>query len=112
MKKLLEMLDSTGIPYAFVEFPTESDTYSPPSPPFICYLIGSSNNIKADNSNWVNVHQISLELYTDHKDADIEKKVTDALNAFGFIYESEETKLDKDRLYEVIYSFEKEIKNE
>lgn len=109
MVNLIEMLNDIGIPYAFREFPMQSDDYTPPDPPFICYLLGKSNNISADNKIWMKNKNVSIELYTDSKDLDCEKKVTDVLDDNEIVYETEETKLDDDRLYEVIFSFEKEI---
>lgn len=44
MEKLLSILDSIGIPYAYDHF-AEGES---PEPPFLCYLLPGSDNFSAD----------------------------------------------------------------
>ena len=104
MEKLLSVLDSIGIPYAYAHF-AEGES---PDPPFLCYLLPGSSNFSADGKVYHRVSEVRLELYTDYKDLASEQKVEDALDAAGLFYNKTETWIDSEKLYEVLYSFDME----
>ena len=104
MEKLLSVLDSIGIPYAYDHF-AEGES---PDPPFHCYLLPGSSNFSADGKVYHRVSEVRLELYTDYKDLASEQKVEDALDAAGLFYNKTETWIDSEKLYEVLYSFDME----
>ena len=104
MEKLLSVLDSIGIPYAYDHF-AEGES---PNPPFLCYLLPGSSNFSADGKVYHRVSEVRLELYTDCKDFASEQKVEDALDAAGLFYNKTETWIDSEKLYEVLYSFDME----
>ena len=104
MEKLLSILDSIGIPYAYDHF-AEGES---PEPPFLCYLLPGSSNFSADGKVYHRVSEVRLELYTDYKDLASEQKVEDALDAAGLFYNKTETWIDSEKLYEVLYSFDME----
>ena len=104
MEKLLSVLDSIGIPYAYDHF-AEGES---PEPPFLCYLLPGSSNFSADGKVYHRISEVRLELYTDYKDLASEQKVEDALNAAGIFYNKTETWIDSEKLYEVLYSFDME----
>ena len=64
MDKLLQILKGLGIPFAYDHF-AEGEA---PEPPFICYLVYGSNNMFADDSVFLKVERVYVELYTDKKD--------------------------------------------
>ena len=45
-----------------------------------------------------------VELYTDDKDFTHESAIESALNGAGLVYSREETFIDSEKLYEVIYT--------
>ena len=104
MEKLLSVLDSIGIPYAYDHF-AEGES---PDPPFLCYLLPGSSNFSADGKVYHRVSEVRLELYTDYKDLDSEEKVEAALDAVGIFYNKTEAWIDSEKLYEVLYSFDME----
>ena len=104
MEKLLSVLDSIGIPYAYDHF-TEGES---PEPPFLCYLLPGSSNFSADGKVYHRISEVRLEMYTDFKDLASERKVEDALDAAGIFYNKSETWIDSEKLYEVLYSFDME----
>ena len=104
MEKLLSILDSIGIPYAYDHF-AEGES---PEPPFLCYLLPGSSNFSADGKVYHRISEVRLELYTDYKDLASEQKVEDTLDAAGFFYNKTETWIDSEKLYEVLYSFDME----
>ena len=104
MEKLLSVLDSIGIPYAYDHF-AEGES---PEPPFLCYLLPGSRNFSADGKVHHRISEVRLELYTDAKDFASEQKAEDALDAAGIFYNKSETWIDSEKLYEVLYSFDME----
>lgn len=108
-KKITDILDAVGLPYALVSFPTTSATFTPPAPPFICYLPRGSDNFAADNGVYQRLEQYDIELYTDAKDLDKEQLIRDALDAAEIFYQTTEQSIPDDRLYEVVFSFELEV---
>lgn len=104
MEKLLSVLNSIGIPYAYDHF-AEGES---PEPPFLCYLLPRSRNFSADGKVHHRISEARLELYTDAKDFASEQKAEDALDAAGIFYNKSETWIDSEKLYEVLYSFDME----
>lgn len=104
MDRLLEILKACGIPFAYDHF-AEGEA---PSPPFICYLLPSSDNFSADGKVYYKKNQVRIELYTDTKNLETEKAVEDELDAFSVFYNKSETWIDSEKLYEVLYQFEME----
>ena len=104
MEKLLSVLDSIGIPYAYDRF-AEGES---PEPPFLCYLLPGSSNFSADGKVYHRISEVRLEMYTDFKDLASEQKVEDVLDAAGIFYNKSETWIGSEKLYEVLYSFDME----
>lgn len=104
MEKLLEILKETGIPFAYDHF-AEGEG---PAPPFICYLIPRSDNFAADGRVYYKINEVRIELYTDCKDIAVEQKLEAVLDGHGIFYDKTETWIESERLYEVLFSFEKE----
>lgn len=112
MQDLIDLLNSLTIAgrsganlWAFEAFPTKSKTYTPPPPPFICLVMPNSNNMAADNKVYTRIEEIRLELYTEAKDPATEKIIRDALDNASIVYNTEETAIPDDRLYEVAFTF-------
>ena len=104
MERLMAILNSIGIPYAYDHF-AEGES---PEPPFLCYLLPGSDNFSADGKVYHKISEVRLELYTDYKDLASEQKVEDTLDAAGLFYNKTETWIDSEKLYEVLYSFDME----
>ena len=102
IENLVEMLQKTGIPFAYDHF-AEGES---PKPPFICYLLPGSNNFAADGKVYFKINQVRIELYTDSKDLAVERKVEMVLDESGIFYNKSEVWIQSEKLYEVLYSFE------
>ena len=102
IENLVEMLQKTGIPFAYDHF-AEGEN---PEPPFICYLIPGSNNFAADGKVYFRINQVRIELYTDSKDLAVERKVEMVMDETGIFYNKSEVWIQSEKLYEVLYSFE------
>jgi len=95
------------IPAAYYQFPVENA----PEPPFICYYYTGDNDLKADNTNYQKIRQLSVELYCDSKNFTLEKAVEDALTSNGFVYTKSEAYIDSEKMYMTTYDMEVIITN-
>lgn len=106
MEELLQMLQEMQIPFAYHHF-AEGEAVNPP---FICYLLPGSNNFSADGKVYFKINEVRIELYTDLKDLAVEQQVEDVLDEHEIFYNKSETWIESERLYEVLYTFEMEVK--
>ncbi len=100
LEEIKKMLGKSGFPVAYHSFP-EGEA---PAMPYIIYITPYSNNFKADGKVYSSSRHIQIELYTRHKDMHAEEKVEEVLEAF--YYKKNETGLDSESCYEVIYELE------
>lgn len=98
-KEVATMISGIGLPFAYYQFPEGTAQ----STPFICYFYSGDNDVKADNSNYQKIEHLNIELYTDEKDFDSEAAVESALASAGLVWSRQETYLDDEHLYMVLY---------
>ena len=94
------MINSIGLPFAYYQFPEGTDQACP----FICFFFEGSNDLAADNTNYQRIRPLSIELYTDNKDFELEQTVETALNNAGLVYAREESYLNNERMYMVTFT--------
>lgn len=105
MQDLMDLLSETGLPFAYDHF-AEGES---PEPPFITFLIPASDHFSADGVVYLKVDVVHIELYTDEKNPETEALVETALDNHGIFYEKTEVWIESERLYEVLYSFERKV---
>lgn len=98
---LVEIIKDIGLPFAYDHF-AEGEALDPP---YVLYRYPESQNFGADNIVWNRADTVYLELYSDYKDIDTEKKIEQALLQQGIYWDKSETWIDSEKLYEVLYSF-------
>ena len=103
MQDLMDIMAEIGIPFAYDHF-SEGES---PDPPFITFLMPSSNNFSADGMVYLKVDEVHIELYTDRKDPETEEMAENVLDAHGIFYDKTEAWIESEKLYEVLYSFER-----
>lgn len=101
-KEVSKMIADIGIPHAYYQF--SKATAKPP--PFICFYYPASADFMADNINYAKINALTIELYTDNKDFDLEQQVEAALIAHELPFTREETYIDSERMYMVIFNTE------
>ena len=106
MDNLISIMETIGIPYAYDHF-AEGES---PAPPFICFLCTGSDNFAADGRVYFKINLVHIELYTDEKNLETENHVEAVLDEHGIFYDKTEVWIESERLYEVLYSFELEVK--
>ena len=94
------------LPFAYHHF-AEGEAVEPP---FICYLLPGSNNFSADGKVYHKINEVHIELYTDLKDLAVEQQLEDVLDEHEIFYNKSEVWIQSEKLYEVLYSFEMEVK--
>lgn len=102
LSELNTILKATGYPVAYSHF-TATTNNPMPTPPYICYLSAYSSNFKADNKVYSKGDNLQIELYTIKKDLVAEKKLEDLLDENEIPYESTETWIDTEKLFQKIY---------
>lgn len=97
---VMGMLAEMDIPFAYDHF-AEGES---PDPPFLVFLLPSSDNFAADGKVYQKIDVLHLELYMDRKQPDLEAQVEDVLDKYGFFYDKTEVWIPEEKLYEVLYS--------
>ena len=98
-EEVMQMLDETGIPYAYDHF-AEGES---PEPPFICFLFPGSDNFSADNIVYAAFENLNIELYTDEKNPELEASVETVLKEHELFWQKSEVWIESEKLYEVLY---------
>lgn len=106
MDKLIEIVKKIGLSNAYHHF-AEGES---PEPPFLIYLIRGSDNFSADGKAYFKANEVHIEIYTDYKNIEIEKKAEAVLDEYGIFYNKLESFIESEKLYEVLYTFEMEDK--
>jgi hypothetical protein len=96
------ILQTTGFPVAYSHF-VDSENNPLPVPPFITYLVLSSSNFFADNKVHKAIKNVQIELYTAEKDPEAESILENVLNENNLPYESIETYIESEQLFQIIY---------
>ena len=101
-EEINEMMQEVGLPFAYHHF-AEGES---PDPPFTLFLSPGENTFSADNLMYFSFKRLNIELYTDVKSPEIERRVEDVLTQRGIYYTKTETWIESERLYEVLYEME------
>ena len=98
-EEVASMISAVGVPYAYHHF----DEGSGQQPPFITFYFDGDNDLKADNVNYQKVRPLTIELYTDNKEFELEEAVESLLSAHDLAYSRTEEYIDSERMYMVAY---------
>ena len=107
-KEVSAMVAGIGYPSAYYQFPDNTGQ----QPPFICFYFDGNNDLIADDSNYQKIEHLIIELYTEHKDFEAEAAVESALSSAGMVWDRDETAIESERMYEVIFEMDVVIKGE
>jgi len=102
LNDIYTILKATGYPVAYSHF-IVNEKNPAPKPPYITYLSAYSSNLIADDIVYKEIDNLQIELYTATKDPVAEKKITDLLKTNGIAYQSTETWIDSEQLFQKIY---------
>lgn len=74
-----------------------------PQLPYICYFSTGSDNFAADNIVYHSGTPVQIELYEETKSLTQEEALQTALTSAGIYWDREETYIDDERCYMIIY---------
>lgn len=102
-QEIKNMIESIGLPFTYYEW-KEGDMI--PNLPYVVFYYPTSDNMSADNIVYQNIEQLNVEVYSKEKDFAIEKQVETVLNQNGFYWEKNESFIESEDMYEVLYQME------
>lgn len=97
LTELTKILKATGFPVAYSHFKTHQE------PPFVVYVTSHSSNFIADGKVYKKITNVQIELYTSKKDLDAEAKVEQVLDDNNITYQSTETFIETENLFQIVY---------
>lgn len=98
-QEVKQMIESIDLPYTYDSFPNNVA----PAPPYIVFNYPNNDDFGADNTNYVSIDVLNIELYTSTKDFELERNLEAVLNANGFYYDKTETYIRQDNIYQITY---------
>lgn len=98
-KEIATMISGMGLPFTYDSFPNNIA----PQAPYIVFNFPNNDDFGADNTNYVNIDVLNLELYTENKDFETESSVEAVLKENGFFYEKNETYIRQEHLFQITY---------
>lgn len=101
LEEVTEKLKSTGLPVTYYMWGDKV-----PRLPYLVYYYPSNNDEYADGTNWIDVKQLNIELYTDNKEFELEKKIEQVLKENDLSYLKSESYINDENMYEVLYETE------
>ena len=99
-QEVAAMIASVGLPYAYNHFD------EPQNLPFICFLYPDNDNFVADNVNYIRVTALSIELYTNDADFDLEAAVEAVLTANELPFTKAQEYIEGERMYQTTFDTE------
>lgn len=106
LKDLKQALDTVGIPVAYSHY-EEAHAF-----PYIVYEETRTDGYYAENINWATIATIQIDLYTQHKDPELEQKVRKAITSLELPFTTLETIVQAEDCYAVSYFIETFLKIE
>lgn len=100
--EVAQIIKSLGIDYAYYQF----DNSVAPKLPYIVYYYPSRDDVMADNTNYVKVENLRIELYTEWKNFELEQQLESILETNHITYSKEETYINGESMFEIIYEGE------
>lgn len=101
-EQIKDMLDEVGLSYEYDHFTAHNWI----EPPFLVWRIPGSDNFFADGTTYAKIDSLDIELYSDQKDWENEKKIEDVLEKYGITYQKTSEYLESEKMYEVLYEME------
>lgn len=94
-----QMIESIGLPFTYDSFPNNIA----PTPPYIVFNYPQNDDFGADNTNYVSIDVLNIELYSASKDFANEQTIEAVLTQNGFYYEKSEAYIRSENLFQITY---------
>lgn len=99
-EQVAQMVDSFGVPSAYYQFADDTAI----APPFVAFYYNRSEDLMADDQNYLKMNGLIIELYTDNKDFALEQTIENTLKENGLVFTRVENYLDSERMYMTVFS--------
>lgn len=70
------------------------------------YLFPGTDNFSADGVVYQEIDELNIELYSEEKDPEAEKKIADWLTENGLFFEKQEYYIESEKMFQVIFETE------
>ena len=101
-QEVAQMVEKIGLPFEYYQF----DDKTGQQPPFVVFYYPNIDDLYADDENYQRITELDIELYTDNKDFEHEAIIERILKEHHITYTKDETYIDSEEMYEVLYSME------
>lgn len=108
LTEITEMIESFGLPCTYLQW-EEGDA---PALPYVAFYYPASRGEYADDTNYIQISQLNIELYTKSKNVELENQIIQILEQNSIPFESSETYLEDEKMYEVLFECEILIEEE
>ena len=98
-QEIATMIGSIGLPFTYDSFPNNIA----PTPPYIVFNYPQNDDFGADNTNYVSIDVLNIELYSASKDFANEQAIESVLAQNGFYYEKSEAYIRSENLFQITY---------
>lgn len=100
------MLGQTGLPKTYYSWPEDDPAHPVPPLPYIVWYFPNTDNFAADDRVYSHIEALNIELYTRTKDFETEAAVEAVLAAHDIVWERQESWIESEKMYEVLYTTE------
>ena len=100
------MLGQTGLPKTYYSWPEDDPAHPVPPLPYIVWYFPNTDNFAADDRVYSHIEALNIELYTRTKDFETEAAVEAVLAEHGIVWERQESWIESEKMYEVLYTTE------
>lgn len=101
--EIKQMLLELGLPVAYWNFDDEEEV---PAAPYVIFSMPESDNMAADGRVYQKVNKLYIELYVSEKSPRIEAQLEELLDAHELFYNRQEYYIEKDKMFEELYTLE------
>lgn len=102
-QEIATMIAGIGLPYAYYQFPEGTGQKLP----YIVFYYSNTADMYADQTNYQNIEQLNIELYTEEKDFSKDAAIESTLVANGLTYYKESNYISDERMWQT--SFEMDV---
>lgn len=98
--ELREELETLDIPVQYRAF---KEGEAPDLPYILFYIDDNEGSLKADDQNFYKILNMSVELYSDEKDLELEEQIEAIFDHNKIEYDSFESYIEQEKMYEILY---------
>ena len=101
-REVKQMVASFGFPFTYYSFPEKEA----PALPYVLFYYPTMTPETAGDTHHAQIYSLNVELYTRNKDFSVESAVENVLLEAGMVFTKEETYLNDEHMFEVLYLME------